>query len=180
LVPLSFVDDEGAESTPVALPRTAGTSRQTATRTDDPVPDRCRFDDCSLREAVIGAEGSPGLDYIELVSFGNATSAGQIRWYGSFPSVPNSAPNLEVTYKGKDSSACAQRLQLYDWTLATWKQVDMRNVGSTEVAITAIPPSGDYVSGAGGASELRFRVRCDASGSFFSSGDVMNVKYAAP
>jgi hypothetical protein len=110
----------------------------------------------------------------------NATSAGQLRWYGSFPAVPNSLPKLTVTYKGKNSIACTQRLQLYDWALGTWKQVDARSVGATEVGITATPPSGDYVSGAAGTGELRLRLRCDASVSFFSSGDLMNIKYAAP
>ncbi|MEW6264345.1 MAG: CSLREA domain-containing protein [Thermodesulfobacteriota bacterium] len=32
----------------------------TVTRTDDPVPDGCRTNDCSLREAVIAANASPG------------------------------------------------------------------------------------------------------------------------
>ena len=36
------------------------------TRTDDPAPDGCRRNDCSLREAVIAANNRPGTDVIQL------------------------------------------------------------------------------------------------------------------
>jgi hypothetical protein len=36
------------------------------TRTDDPAPDACLPTDCSLREAVIAADTSPGFDFVQL------------------------------------------------------------------------------------------------------------------
>jgi hypothetical protein len=107
------------------------------------------------------------------------SSAGLIRWYGSFQGVPNSLPSLKVTYRGKNSISCKQQLLLYDWTLADWRLVDERIVGAAEVEITKAPPVGDYVSGSAGAGELRFRVRCDSPMSHFTSGDLMSIKYAA-
>ncbi len=38
----------------------------TVTRTDDPVPDACLLNDCSLREAILSANAHPGLDYVGL------------------------------------------------------------------------------------------------------------------
>src|SRR5690349_9235903 len=38
------------------------------TRTDDPAPDGCFFNDCSVREAVIAANAAPGADRIVLRS----------------------------------------------------------------------------------------------------------------
>ena len=50
-----------AASAPVAQARTF-----VVTRSNDPVPDGCRRNDCSLREAVIAANNRAGLDTIEL------------------------------------------------------------------------------------------------------------------
>lgn len=38
------------------------------TRFDDPVPDGCAVDDCSLREAVLAANALPGADTVRLWS----------------------------------------------------------------------------------------------------------------
>jgi CSLREA domain-containing protein len=48
------------------LTRTAHAAPYAVTRTDDPAPDGCAIGDCSLREAIIAANGSGGLDLIFL------------------------------------------------------------------------------------------------------------------
>jgi len=45
-------------------PAAARAAGYTPTRTDDPPPDGCRPDDCSLREAVIAANAGGGFDFI--------------------------------------------------------------------------------------------------------------------
>jgi hypothetical protein len=47
-------------------PAAARAAGYTPTRTDDPPPDGCRPDDCSLREAVIAANAGGGFDFIQL------------------------------------------------------------------------------------------------------------------
>jgi CSLREA domain-containing protein len=50
----------------VAPPTAAGADVLTVTRFDDPSPDTCAATDCSLREAVIAANGDPDADSIRL------------------------------------------------------------------------------------------------------------------
>lgn len=47
----------------------------TVTRTDDPVIDGCDVDGCSLREAIIAANGNPGADTVSLPTPGTYTLA---------------------------------------------------------------------------------------------------------
>jgi CSLREA domain-containing protein len=47
--------------------RPAHAAQFTVTRTDDPAPDGCKPDDCSLREAIIAANAAPGPDRIRLL-----------------------------------------------------------------------------------------------------------------
>ena len=115
----------------------------------------------------------------------NSTTSGTrtTSWYGSFTSVPNGLGSLKTTYKGKNSVACTQTLALFNWTTNAWTQIDSRSVGTTEVSIAPATPGAarDYVSGTSGNGELRFRVACQvASPSFFASGDLMKITYAAP
>jgi hypothetical protein len=113
----------------------------------------------------------------------NSTTSGTrvSSWYGVFTGVPNVLSNLKITYKGTNSQSCTQTVSIRRWTTSSWVQLDSRNVGTTEVLITDLVPSGtlaDYVSGTG---ELRVRVRCTRSSpSFFSSGDLMRIDYELP
>jgi hypothetical protein len=91
---------------------------------------------------------------------------------------------LKISYKGKNSQSCTQRVSIWRWTTSSWVQLDSRSVGTTEVLIADLVPTGtlaDYVSGSSGDGELRVRVRCTRStGSFFSSGDLMKIVYNRP
>lgn len=51
-----------------AVETLAGSGEIVVTRTDDPVPDGCAIEDCSLREAVIEANQVPGSDLVSLAA----------------------------------------------------------------------------------------------------------------
>jgi hypothetical protein len=135
----------------------------------------------SLRDGGAGRLQSDDNSYYQV----NSTTSGTrtTSWYGVFSGVPNGLGKLQVTYKGKNSVACDQRLALYNWTTSSWQQVDSHTVGTTEVGITVSPGGtlADLVSGRSGLGDLRFRVACRvASPSFFASGDLMKISYAKP
>jgi subtilisin family serine protease len=116
----------------------------------------------------------------------NSTTSGTktTDWYGRFDGVTNSLSNLRVNYTGKNSRSCTQVIFIWRWTTSSWAQLNSRSVGTSEVAISNLVPSGaaaDYVSGTSGDGEVRVRVRCRRSGnSFFTSGDLMRIGYERP
>jgi serine protease len=113
----------------------------------------------------------------------NSTTSGTrtTDWYGTFTGVTNSLSDLRVSYKGKNSRSCTQVVWIWRWTTSSWVQLSSRSVGTTEVALTNLAPSGsaaNYVSGTSGDGEVRVRVRCRrGSPSFFASGDLMTIGY---
>jgi serine protease len=116
----------------------------------------------------------------------NSTPSGQrtTDWYGTFTGVSNSLSNLRVSYTGKNSRSCTQVIFIWRWTTGSWVQLSSRSVGTTEVAIANLVPSGtqaNYVSGATGDGDVRVRVRCRRSSqSFFASGDLLRISYVRP
>jgi serine protease AprX len=113
----------------------------------------------------------------------NSTTSGTrtSSWRGSFTGVSSGLRNLTVSYSGKNSRSCNQTVSAFRQTDDSWVQLDSRSVGSTEVSLSRLNPPGpaqDYVSGAG---EVRVRVRCTRnSGSFYASGDYMQIAYERP
>lgn len=107
---------------------------------------------------------------------GTRTSA----WYGSFTGVSSGLTNLLVNYKGKNSRNCTQTVAIWRWTTSAWVQLDSRTVGTTEVPINNLGPTGmlaEYVSGNG---EMRVRVQCQATANLINRGDLMSIIYNAP
>ena len=71
-------------------------------------------------------------------------------------------------------------MHIWRWTTNTWVQLDSRAVGTTEVAINNLAPTGaaaDYVSGTTGDGEVRVRIRCTRTTNFASNGDLMRISY---
>ena len=71
-------------------------------------------------------------------------------------------------------------MAVWRWTTSTWVQVDSRAVGTTEIALTNLTPTGaaaDYVSGTSGDGECRVRLRCTRATNFVASGDLMRLTY---
>jgi subtilisin family serine protease len=105
-------------------------------------------------------------------------------WYGTFSGVSNALSNLRVSYTGKNSRSCTQVIFIWRWSTSSWVQLSSRTVGTTEVAIADLAPSGtlaNYVSGSTGDGDVRVRVRCRRSGSsFYASGDLMRISYVRP
>jgi hypothetical protein len=115
----------------------------------------------------------------------NSTTSGSTRvtdWYGDFYDVSDDASDLKITYKGKNSATCSQRLYVYrfDGTRG-WAQLDSRSVGTSEVLLADRTPSGnpaDYVEDPWGT--VRVRVRCTRSSGFYASGDLMRLSFERP
>ena len=107
----------------------------------------------------------------------NSTTAGTTRftdWYASvtISETPSSVTKLTTTYDGKYSrSGRTQTIYLYNWSTATWTQIDSQSVGQTDVTIqnTQTVPA-NFISGTG---EIRLRVLGSggANKSFTGSGD---------
>jgi hypothetical protein len=115
---------------------------------------------------------------VNSTSFSPTTAA-----YASFTGVSNNLSDLKITFKGKNSLNCTQTIALWRWTTNSWAQIDSRSVGPTEVMIGNLVPSGtlaNFVSGNTGDGELRVRIRCTRSSTFFSSWDLLKIVYAKP
>ena len=101
-------------------------------------------------------------------------------WDGRFTGVPNTLRRLELTYKGSNSQACTQTVQVWSWRTSAWVRVDRRTVATSEVEIIKPAPGdapADYVSGTIGAGDLRLRVRCHGRFPFTANGDLLKIVY---
>jgi subtilisin len=136
-----------------------------------------------LRSGTYSRLGADDNSYYQVNSTSSSTRTSD--WYARFYSVTNALSNLKVTYKGKNSSTCTQRVYVYRFNGSTgWVQLDARSVGTTEAEVANLSPSGpsaDYVSGTSGDGEVRVRVRCTRSSpSFYASGDLLKIGYDRP
>ena len=136
-----------------------------------------------LRSGTYSRLGADDNSYYQVDSTTSGTRVSD--WYGRFSSVTNALSNLRITYKGKNSSTCDQRVYVYRFNGSTgWVQLDSRSVSTTETEVANLSPSGtpaDYVSGTSGDGEVRVRVRCARSSpSFYASGDLLKIGYQRP
>jgi len=111
----------------------------------------------------------------------NSTTSGQTRftdWYSNIgiSELPSSVTSFTVTYDGKYSrSNRTQTLYLYNWSSASWTQIDSRTVGLSDVTINSTQASpANFISATG---EIRLRVLGSGgnSRSFTCSGDYVHV-----
>ena len=135
--------------------------------------------------SIRGGTSFANLDSDDNVYFQvTSTSSGKRRslWYGTFTGVSNDLRSLVVTYRGKNSRACSQTVQIYNWSKGSWVKLDSRSVGTTEVQIQKSPTGtlADYVSGSSGPGDLRVRVRCTRTSGFYAAGDLLTVSFTAP
>lgn len=95
-------------------------------------------------------------------------------WYANvtIAQAPASVTKLTTTYDGKYSrNSTTQTLYLYNWSTASWTQIDSRTVGQNDVTVTSTQTSpASFLSPTG---EIRLRVRGSRSNnqSFTCSGD---------
>jgi subtilisin family serine protease len=107
----------------------------------------------------------------------NRTSA----WYGTFSGVPSTLSNLKVTYQGRNSRTCSQTVAIYRVTDGAWVTLDSRSVGTSDVRIADLAPGGTLANYVSSTGALRVQVRCSTrSGSFFASGNQLQVVYDRP
>jgi Domain of unknown function (DUF4082)/Bacterial Ig-like domain/Bacterial Ig domain/Purple acid Phosphatase, N-terminal domain len=128
-----------------------------------------------------GNAASLGADDNAYLQIGSTTTGTRTTdWYGSFTGVTNSLSNLRVSYTGRNTVSCTQNVYIWRWTNSAWVSLSSRSVGTTEVALTNLAPSGsaaDYVSGTSGDGEVRVRVRCRRSTNFSANGDLMQISF---
>ena len=102
-------------------------------------------------------------------------------WYGRFTGVPSTLQNLRVSYKGANSQPCTQVVAIYRWTTGTWITLDSRSVGTSEVALANLVPTGTLSAYRSSGGELRARVQCTRSSpSFYAIGNLLRVDYDRP
>ena len=113
----------------------------------------------------------------------NSTTSGTrvADWYGRMTGVSNALKSLRITYKGKSSASCEQRVYVYNWTTGAWTQIDVWTVGTTEaeMSVSLGGTLANYVSGSSGDGEVAVRVRCTRGDgvNFFVSGDLMRATF---
>jgi hypothetical protein len=112
----------------------------------------------------------------------NSTTAGvrTTSWFATYVSIPESALAIHLTYKGKNSASCTETLSIYNWSTASWTQLNSQSVGATEALRRDLVPPGavaDYVSGTGSFGDVRVRVTCTAAGNFNTSADLLSLSY---
>jgi len=132
--------------------------------------------------AGTGSAASLNADDNSFLTMSSTTSGTRTTsWYGSFTGVPKSITGLSVSYVGKNSRSCTETVQLYRWASNTWTQLSSNAVSTNELLRLNLTPStgiaSDYVSGSSGTGEVRVRVRCTATASFTTSGDLMSINY---
>ena len=132
----------------------------------------------SLAGGTVASLGSDDNAY--LVVNAAKTTPKTATWYGGFTGVDNATTTLQSTYIGKSSITCTQVISIWRWTDSTWVDLDTRSVGTTEVTVTGIGPSGSlepFVSGTSGLGDVRVRVSCSNAGAsaFVLSGDLLKI-----
>jgi subtilisin len=131
----------------------------------------------SLRAGTYGRLGADDNLFYEI----NATASGTrtTSWVGRVAGVSNAAKTLAIRYRGRASAACTQTVAIYNWTTATWIQLDSRSVGTTEIQVdrSGTGALGGYVSGTSGDGEVQVRVRCTANYGFYAGGDLLRVTH---
>ena len=114
-------------------------------------------------------------NYLRVAS--NSSFTRTSAWYGTFTGLPSTLTSLKVTYRGLNSRSCTQTVSIYRYTTGSWTVLDSRSVGTTEVEIADLAPSGslsDYRSG----GQARVRVRCQTTaGTFTASGNLLKLVY---
>jgi hypothetical protein len=97
-------------------------------------------------------------------------------WYGStiVSASAGSIVSVTISYTGKFSRATTQGLYLYNWTSASWTQIDSRSIGTADVTASVRQSSpAAYVSNSG---EIRLRVLgTGGSKSFTCSGNNLQI-----
>jgi beta-lactamase superfamily II metal-dependent hydrolase len=111
----------------------------------------------------------------------NSTTSGTPRiadWYASvtISETRSSVLKLTTTYNGDYTrDTVTNTLYLYNWSTATWTQIDSRIVGQTDVTVTTQHTApANFISPTG---EVRFRVRGSRSKneSYISRGDFVQI-----
>jgi hypothetical protein len=163
-------DDDGAPSNAATVSITVGSGGTT-----DLFPSSFTIETGSSGGGTVASLNADDDNYLIVRTPKSGSTA---TWFGTFTGVDNGVSSLAATYKGKVSTSCTQTVSIFRWSDSTWVGLDTRSIGTTEVLISGLSPSGtlaDFVSNASGTGDVRIRVSCAGSGSFNLSADLMKL-----
>lgn len=107
---------------------------------------------------------------------------GTLSWYGTFPATATAA-NFKATFTGYSSKACTFGMAIYRWTTGTWVTMGSQatiETGTTTVADQAPSASVPATELMSSSHQVRVRVTCSASKSFYRSAlsaDLLRLSY---
>ncbi|MGI9022430.1 MAG: S8 family serine peptidase [Acidimicrobiales bacterium] len=108
-----------------------------------------------------------------------STTSGTRRttWVATFANVPADISALTVTYTGKNSVSCNQKLSLRKAS-GIWVQTYSGSVGPAEATVATGPPdaAGEYVAG----GVFKVRVECATSVNFTTYAELLTLRYDRP
>jgi hypothetical protein len=163
-------DDDGATSNAATVSVTVGSGGTT-----DLFPTSFTIETGGL---VSGTVSSLNADDDAFLVVRAPKGGSTVTWYGTFTGVDNAASSLAAAYRGKASTTCTQTLSMFRWSDSTWVQLDSRSIGTTEVLVSGLSPSGtlaDFVSNTSGTGDVRLRVSCTGGTGLIVSGDLMRL-----
>jgi hypothetical protein len=163
-------DDDGAPSNAATVSITVGSGGTT-----DLLPSSFTIETGSSGGGTVASLNADDDNYLVVKTPKSGSTA---TWFGTVTGVDNGVSSLAATYKGKVSTSCTQTVSIFRWSDSTWVGLDTRSIGTAEVLISGLSPSGtlaDFVSNASGTGDVRIRVSCAGSGSFNVSGDLMKL-----
>jgi hypothetical protein len=103
----------------------------------------------------------------------------QAAWYGSVVGLPGDVTQLQIDYSGLNSSPCSQKISIWNWSTSKWSTLDTETVGTTEVDIDDLVPSGD-VSKYVNQGQVNVEVTNSCTPAFTTSADLLSVTYSEP
>lgn len=113
----------------------AGAATFIVTRTDDPVPDACTASDCSLREAVLAANASPGIDTVRLPAGRYVLEQRGIDENEGLTGDIDITDDLLVIGEGREVSTIDSRSVDYVFEVASAVSLTVRRLGIVNVSL---------------------------------------------
>jgi hypothetical protein len=87
------------------------------------------------------------------------TEKRKLSWMADFMIPSGRTPGM-VDFRGLTGVACVQTIRIRDWKNAMWVTLDMRTLGTVEMAITGIPIPGSHGRFVNGSDMARIRIDC--------------------
>ena len=130
----------------------------------------------TLRKGGVGKLLADDNAYVKF----NSTTTGTrtTKWYGAFNGVPAAPASLQITYRGKNSTLCTQKVSIWNWATSSWVKLDKRSVGTAEVGVGGLSPPGSAAAYVGPGGQVQVQLKTtNATTAFTSSSDLLQLMY---